>query len=138
MEAPSIAPDPVVDSHAAVLDHLAARAAQLYSLPCVAAEVLKLTGSGEVDRPAIKACLENDPALTTRILKVVNSSLFGLTRKVTDLGQALALLGVKPLKMLVLGFSLPDQLVARPSGIAILRNEGDHKIAKLPSYSAAR
>jgi HD-like signal output (HDOD) protein len=112
MEAPSLVPDPVVESHAAVLDHLAARAAQLYSLPCVAAEVLQLTGSGEVDRPAIKACLENDPALTTRILKVVNSSLFGLTRKVTDLGQALALLGVKPLKMLVLGFSLPDQLVA--------------------------
>jgi len=101
-----------VDSHSAVLDHLAAQAAQLYSLPSVAAQVLQLTGSGEVDRPAIKACLENDPALTTRILKVVNSSLFGLSRKVTDLGQALSLLGVKPLKMLVLGFSLPDQLVA--------------------------
>ena len=73
-----------------MLDQLAARAAQLYSLPSVAAEVLQLTGSGEVDRPALKTCLENDPALTTRILKVVNSSLFGLTRKVTDLGQALA------------------------------------------------
>lgn len=105
-------PATAVDSHPAVLDHLAAQAAQLYTLPSVAAQVLQLTGSGEVDRPAIKACLENDPALTTRILKVVNSSLFSLSRKVTDLGQALALLGVKPLKMLVLGFSLPDQLVA--------------------------
>jgi HD-like signal output (HDOD) protein len=47
-----------------------------------------------------------------RILKVVNSSLFGLTRKVADLGQALALLGVKPLKMVVLGFSLPAELFA--------------------------
>lgn len=99
-------------SAAPILDHLATRAAQLYTLPTVAAEVLRLTGCGEVDRPALKACLENDPALTTRILKVVNSSLFGLTRKVTDLGQALALLGVKPLKMLVLGFTLPSQLVA--------------------------
>src|SRR5688572_17171004 len=113
--APSpLAPAPAVNqgSAAPILDHLAACAAQLYSLPSVAAQVLQLTGSGEVDRPALKACLENDPALTTRILKVVNSSLFGLTRKVTDLGQALALLGVKPLKMLVLGFSLPHQLVA--------------------------
>ncbi|MGI8977976.1 MAG: HDOD domain-containing protein [Pirellulaceae bacterium] len=114
MDASPIAPVPAVNqgSAAPILDHLAACAAQLYSLPSVAAQVLQLTGSGEVDRPALKACLENDPALTTRILKVVNSSLFGLTRKVTDLGQALALLGVKPLKMLVLGFSLPHQLVA--------------------------
>lgn len=113
MEASPLAPASAVtqDAAAPILDHLAARAAQLYSLPSVAAQVLQLTGSGEVDRPALKACLENDPALTTRILKVVNSSLFGLTRKVTDLGQALALLGVKPLKMLVLGFSLPSQLV---------------------------
>jgi HD-like signal output (HDOD) protein len=95
----------------AMLDLLTARAAQLYSLPAVASQVLQLTGGGDVDKPALKACLENDPALTTRILKVVNSSLFGVTRKVTDLGQALGLLGVKPLKMLVLGFSLPTQLV---------------------------
>ena len=114
MDPSAIAPVPAVNqgSAAPILDHLAACAAQLYSLPSVAAQVLQLTGSGEVDRPALKACLENDPALTTRILKVVNSSLFGLTRKVTDLGQALVLLGVKPLKMLVLGFSLPHQLVA--------------------------
>lgn len=108
------APAPQLDQDAAVpiLDHLASRAAQLYSMPAVAAEVLQLTGSGEVDRVALRACLENDPALTTRILKAVNSSLFGLTRKVTDLGQALSLLGVKPLKMLVLGFSIPSQLLA--------------------------
>ncbi|MFN0021675.1 MAG: HDOD domain-containing protein [Pirellulaceae bacterium] len=106
------APNVNPDSATSILDHLASRAAQLYSLPAVAVKVLELTGSGDVDRAALKACLENDPALTTRILKVVNSSLFGLTRRVTDLGQALVLLGVKPLKMLVLGFSLPDQLVA--------------------------
>jgi GGDEF domain-containing protein len=41
---------------------------------------------------------------------VVNSSLFGLTRSVSDLNQALALLGTKPLKMLVLGFSLPSDM----------------------------
>lgn len=114
MEASPLAPKSTEKSGSAapILELLAARAAQLYSLPAVAAQVLQLTGGGEVDRGALKACLENDPALTTRILKVVNSSLFGVTRKVTDLGQALALLGVKPLKMLVLGFSLPANLLA--------------------------
>src|SRR5207244_3579816 len=55
-------------------------------------------------------CLETDPALAARILRVVNSSLFGPSRHVTDLNQALTLLGIRPLKMLVLGFSLPKEL----------------------------
>ena len=89
------------------LDRIAERAGKLYSLPAVAVEVLRLTESPQVDVPALKRCLENDPALTTKILRVVNSSIFGIASKVSDLSQALALLGTKPLKLLVLGFSLP-------------------------------
>lgn len=93
-----------------LLEPLVTNAGRLYSLPGVAMEVLRLTSQPYLDTKALKACLENDPALSTRILKVVNSSIFGLSRKVTDLSQALGLLGIKPLKMLVLGFSLPKQL----------------------------
>jgi HD-like signal output (HDOD) protein len=53
-----------------------------------------------------------DPALTCKILRVVNSSLYGLHRPVADLNQAIGLLGIKPLKLLVLGFNLPDALFA--------------------------
>jgi len=86
------------------------RTGQLYSLPAVAMEILRLTSEPKLDARAIKDCLERDPALSTRVLKVVNSSLFGLSRPVCDLNQALALLGTRPLKMLVLGFSLPKEL----------------------------
>jgi HD-like signal output (HDOD) protein/GGDEF domain-containing protein len=94
------------------LSQFVARAGELYSLPAVAMKVLELTDSPKVDVRALKQCIENDPALTTRILRVVNSSLFGLPREVSDLNQALALLGIKPLKLLVLGFSLPDNMFA--------------------------
>ena len=93
-----------------LLGPIVASADQLYSLPGVAMEVLKLTGEPYLDTRALKVSLEKDPALTARILKVVNSSIFGLPRKVSDLSQALGLLGIKPLKMLVLGFSLPKNL----------------------------
>ena len=93
-----------------LLGPLLANADRLYSLPGVAMEVLQLTSQPYLDTRALKNCLENDPALAARILKVVNSSIFGLPRKVSDLTQALGLLGIKPLKMLVLGFSLPKQL----------------------------
>jgi len=97
------------------LDQLVARAREFYSLPSVAMKVLELTRNPQVDTHALKECIENDPALTGKVLRVVNSSLFGLSREVSDLNQALALLGSKPLKLLVLGFSLPNGLF---SGVA--------------------
>ena len=93
-----------------VLDQIVKRARRLYSLPTVALRILELANQPTFDAAALKACLEHDPALTSKILRVVNSSLFGLSSRVTDLNQALALLGTKPLRLLVLGFSLPEGL----------------------------
>lgn len=91
---------------------LVRRSTKLYTLPAVASEVLRLTECPEVDAQALKNCIERDPALTAKVLRVVNSSMFGLSSGVSDLNQAVALLGVKPLKLLVLGFSLPENLFA--------------------------
>ncbi|MEX2141261.1 MAG: HDOD domain-containing protein [Pirellulales bacterium] len=103
------------------LDRLVDRCGQLYSLPTVAVRVLALTESPTVDARAIKECIENDPALTSKVLRVVNSSLFGLSREVTDLTQAIGLLGINPLKLLVLGFSLPDRLFVGLNGDILRR-----------------
>lgn len=96
--------------HQDSFERIVERAQTLYSLPSVAADVVRLTSGEEVDAAKIRSCIENDPALVVCILRVVNSSLFGLSQPVRDLGQALTLLGVKPLKLLVLGFSLPEKL----------------------------
>ena len=95
---------------ATTLDRLAVRAEQLFSLPTVAMQILDLMQNPQVDPRTLKECIENDPALAGKVLRVVNSSLFGLSRQVSDLQQALGLLGIKPLKLLVLGFSLPTGL----------------------------
>ncbi len=102
---------------AKLLDH----SKQLYTLPGVALRVLELTNNPQVDAAELKACIERDPALTIKVLRVVNSSLFGMSRRVSDLNQALTLLGTKPLKLLVLGFSLPDQLFADLAGDVLTR-----------------
>lgn len=103
---------PTESSASAPIDELVRRARSLYTLPAVAAEVIELTSNPKVDAQALKECVETDPALTAKLLRTVNSSLFGLSREVCDLNQALALLGTKPLKLLVLGFSLPENLFA--------------------------
>ncbi len=104
-----------------ILDRLVEKAGRLYTLPAVAVQVLELTSRPEVDVAQLKRCIENDPALAGRVLRVVNSSLFGLSREVSDLGQALALLGTTPLKLLVLGFSLPDNLFVGMAGDILRR-----------------
>ncbi len=94
------------------VEQIAVRAAALYSRPTVALEIVQLTSEPQVDPRVLKELLEKDPALTCKILRVVNSSFFGLRREVADLSQALNVLGNKPLRLLVLGFSLPDELFA--------------------------
>ena len=107
------------------LDTLVLRARRLCSLPSVAMKVLELTANPQVDSHALKQCIENDPALTCKILRTVNSSLFGLSREVSDLNQALALLGTKSLKLLVLGFSLPAGLFTGVSATALAATGGE-------------
>jgi HD-like signal output (HDOD) protein len=110
-------------------DRLVERAGELYSLPAVTLEVLDLTSNPDVDLRQLKACIERDPALTVRILRVVNSSLFGLSSSVSDLNQAIALLGCRPLKLLVLGFRLPQGLYQGVAA-AMLKQYWHHTLAK--------
>lgn len=92
------------------VEQIATRAAALYSRPTVALEIIRLTNEPQVDPRVLKDLLEKDPALTGKVLRVVNSAFYGLRREVGDLNQALNVLGNKPLRLLVLGFSLPDEL----------------------------
>lgn len=92
------------------LDLIVRRAGTLYTLPAVAVEMLELIDDPKSDVPALRECLQQDPALTAKVLRVVNSSLFGLSHSVGDLNEAVTLLGIRQLKLLVLGFSLPEQL----------------------------
>lgn len=94
------------------LDQIASRVQALYSRPSVAMEIVRLTEQPRIDPLVLKQCVEQDPALACKILRVVNSSVYGLSRPVTDLSQAIQLLGIKPLQLLVLGFNLPDALFA--------------------------
>ena len=103
------------------VDGFVDRVRRLYSLPNVALEVLRLTGQPDVDLHALRRTIENDPALTAKVLRVVNSSLFGLSCHVSDLHQAIALLGIKPLKLLVLGFTLSGELFADARGAVVSR-----------------
>jgi HD-like signal output (HDOD) protein len=89
----------------------AERAKRLHTPRCVAMAVLELTQHPQVSAALLTEEIQTDPALTARILRVVNSPMFAARGDIVNLEQAIAMLGVKTLRMLALGFALPDSLV---------------------------
>src|SRR5438045_1363652 len=51
-----------------------------------------------------------DPALSSKILRTVNSSFYGRANTISTISHALVLLGLQAVKTLVLGFSLVGNL----------------------------
>ncbi len=70
----------------------------------------------DYDGREVVACLENDPALAVKILRTINSSRYGLRREVTNLRQAVALLGQRALRLVAMTFSLVDGLSRGAAG----------------------
>ncbi len=86
------------------------QADNLPSLPAVALEVLRLSQDENASLDELASCLSRDPALAAKLLKLANSSLFGVGREVTTLQRAVVLLGIKTVKLMALSFSLVSSL----------------------------
>lgn len=80
----------------------------LPSLPTVALQVLELTQTDDFSVLDLARVIQQDPALTSKILRVVNSSLFGMARRIASVQQAMVILGLRSVKVIVLSFSLVD------------------------------
>ncbi len=78
----------------------------LPSPPGIVVALLRLGEDPEVTARGLARLIANDPALTTQILRIVNSPFFGLRREVTSLQQAVAFLGISGVRTVSLGFSL--------------------------------
>jgi len=79
--------------HNEALDRLFQRIGQLSSLPAVAQRIIQVADSKESTAADLLAVVGQDPTLSIRILRTVNSSLFGIPNEVADLQTAIAMLG---------------------------------------------
>ena len=82
----------------------------LPSLPAIAMQVLDLAQRADVDITEIARIISKDPALSSKILRTVNSSFYGRSQAVSTISHALVILGLQSVKTLVLGFSLVTNL----------------------------
>ncbi|MHC4697513.1 MAG: HDOD domain-containing protein [Planctomycetota bacterium] len=74
----------------------------------VALAILELAESEDCDIRELARIVESDPAIASRMLKLVNSPFMGVAECVASLPQALALLGLRNVKRISIGVSLLD------------------------------
>jgi len=86
------------------------------SLPKVALQVVSLTERPDVSMHDLAETIKHDQALNAKILRLVNSSAFGLKQNCTTLQQAMVALGVNAVKSLALSFSLVSAVRMQPQG----------------------
>lgn len=75
---------------------------ELPAFPVIAQEVLALMRDGDVPAAKIAGCLGRDPGLSVSVLRTVNSAAFACHKRVDDLTQAVAMIGMSALESLIL------------------------------------
>lgn len=94
------------------ISKLLSRLDKLHSSPVIALQVMEQTKDPDFEIADVAQCLEHDPALAASILRLVNSSYYGLSQTVTSLPHAVTYLGRRPLRLAVLSFGLVKTLVS--------------------------
>lgn len=75
-------------------------------MPAVANKVLELLGNPDVNYSKLGEAISSDPAVSARLLKVANSAFYSMKRQIKTLDHAIAIVGEKTLRSLVLAASL--------------------------------
>ncbi len=90
------------------------------TLPTVPGVLKRL--SAVIEKPRItiveiSAFISNDPALTTKVLKMVNSAIYGFPGRIASVSHATMLLGLNVIKGLLLGVSVFELMQKTMNGL---------------------
>jgi len=85
------------------LDQLIGKGVDLPSLPEIYLRVSQQLEDENASVEQIGITVQNDPAISSRVLKMVNSAYYGLPNQVASIDQAVSLLGRERLKHILIG-----------------------------------
>jgi len=85
------------------LDQLIGKGVDLPSLPEIYLRVSQQLEDENASVEQIGITVQNDPAISSRVLKMVNSAYYGLPNQVASIDQAVTLLGRERLKHILIG-----------------------------------
>jgi len=84
------------------LDQLVSQTSDLPSMPAAVLAVMRETASATSNARTVAMHLSQDQALAARVLRLANSAYYGLSRQVSDVNEAVVLLGMRAVRNLAL------------------------------------
>lgn len=97
---------PAATDPAQVLKIALAKIGEIATLPEVTAKIISVVDDPKSTARDLHSIIKNDPALATKILKVVNSAFYGLPGQVSDIDRAIVLLGLSAVKNIAISASI--------------------------------
>lgn len=90
---------------------------ELISLPNIVIRLNQMLDDPDCSAETIGMTIGEDPGLTARLLKIVNSPFYGFPSQVDTISMAITILGTRQLRDLVLATSLINRFQSLPSQI---------------------
>jgi len=100
-----------------VLRHKVQNINALPTVPAVFKRLSSVIENPRITIDEISAFISNDPALTTKVLKMVNSAIYGFPGRIASVSHATMLLGLNVIKGLLLGVSVFEMMQKTMSGL---------------------
>lgn len=88
------------------LQKMLGRVTEISSLPEVTAKIVQVVEDPRATARDIHDIVRTDPALASKVLKIVNSAFYGLPAQIGSLDRAILMLGLSAIKNLALASSL--------------------------------
>jgi HD-like signal output (HDOD) protein len=100
----------------------------LVSLPAVGVRVSQMANDPKVSAVQLGNAISQDPALTARLLRIANSAAYGLSSKVSTVSRAVAVIGTKLIRDLVLATSTINAFEGIPNELVTMENFWRHSL----------
>lgn len=98
------------------------------SIPTMYEEITKAVASMDTPIEKIERIIEKDMGMATKILQVVNSAYFGISHHVTNLGEAITILGFDIVRSLILGANIFQKVPSEVFKILPVKDLWDHVV----------
>lgn len=92
------------------VQELLERVEDMPSIPASAAQVIHLAADPDASAKDVADAVSMDPALTTRVLRIVNSVAYGMPRRVSTVSHAVVIMGMSALRSAVISASVASEL----------------------------
>ncbi len=110
------------------IKRLLTRLEHLPSIPSLYGELVALLQSPETPLEEVARVVERDPAMTAKMLKLVNSAFFGLQRRVSSVLESCTYLGIDTIRSLVLSLQTFSQFQSLKLGGIDIASQWRHSL----------